>query len=194
MNPWLHKTISRMNEHGEEIYALEVKYFADEYGAEILVPDIKVTKKSEIVKPKGYWTKEKFFDEADKVLTDEKTKQTLGQLFDFSNSLGQIDFGSGKSIGTFSLSLPWHDSLVKIFFISYRPQFTWFPFREMVEHGIDKELILGFIRKFQSLGFEFNEKSVELAPTFDVSILNDKERFENFKKYCEEFKTQLLQK
>ena len=114
------------------------------------------------------------------MLTDEKTKQTLGQLFDFSNSLGQIDFGSGKSIGTFSLSLPWHDSLVKIFFISYRPQFTWFPFREMVEHGIDKELILGFIRKFQSVGFEFNEKSVELAPTFDVSILNDKERFENF--------------
>ena len=84
MNPWLYKTINRMKEHGEEIYALEIKYFADENGSEILVPDIKITKKSEISEPKSYWTEKKFFAEADKALSDENTRQTLRKLLIFT--------------------------------------------------------------------------------------------------------------
>ena len=188
MNPALQKTINRMNARSEEIYALELKYFNDKEGIEILVPSVHAAKKPVTEKPRGYWTKEKFFGEADKYIPDEKTRQTLRDLFEFSNEIGNVEFGAGRTIGTFSLSLEYKGSLEKLFFISYNPRFTWFAFDTMIRHGIKKELVSSYIRELNSLGFKLDEKNTP----FDVSFLNDEERFNRFKKYCIALKDKLL--
>jgi len=196
MNVALQKTINSMNSKGWEIYALELRYFNDKKGTEILVPSVHAEKKPVIQKPQGYWTKEKFFEEADRIIPDEKTRQTLRDLFEFANqpTLGKVEFGKGRKNGTFSLSLEYKDSWVKLFTISYDPQFTWFSFAPMVRKGVNKELILGYIRELKTLGFELDEESIERYPTFDVSFLNDKGRFDRFKKYCITLRNALLSK
>jgi len=193
-NPTLQKTINFINDNtkaGMEIHALELRYFKDKEGTEILVPHVYAAKKP-VTPPRGPWPPEKFFEEADKYIPDEKTRQTLRDLFEFSNQIGKVEFGSGRSIGTFSLSLKYKDSWEKVFFISYKSQFTWFPFQQMVRHGINRELVLSYIEELKSLGFELDEESIERTPTFDISLLNDEERFNSFKKYCIALKDKLL--
>jgi hypothetical protein len=73
INPALQRTINRMNARGEEIYAVELRYFNDNKGIEIPVPGVRAAKKPVTQKPLGHWTREKFFEEADKHLRDEKT-------------------------------------------------------------------------------------------------------------------------
>jgi hypothetical protein len=194
-NPTLQRTINFINdktEAGIEIHALELRYFNDKEGTEILVPHVYAAKKPVIDKPRGYWTKEKFFEEADKYIPDEKTRQTLRDLFEFGNKIGTVEFGAGRTTGTFSVSLKHKDSREKLFFISYKSQFTWFPFKEMVRHGINRELVLSYIKELKSLGFELDKESIERTPTFDISLLNDEEQFNKFKKYCIALKDKLL--
>ena len=167
---------------------MELRYFKDKEGTEILVPHVYAAKKHVTYKPRGSWNKEKFFEEADKYIPDEKTRQTLRDLFNFSNQLGNVEFGVGRKIGTFSLSLEYKGSLKKLFFISYNPGFTWFAFKEMLQQGIKKELVSSYIREIKSLGFEVDEKKA----SFNVSFLNDEERFDNFKNYYIALKDKLL--
>lgn len=195
MNLALKKTINRMKDHGEEIYALELKYFNDK-GIEILVPDVHAGKTQREItsKPRGSWTEERYFEEAEKYIADEPSRQTLRRVYEFSKQVGTVDFGAGRSIGTFRLHLPYKSSLEKLYVISYDPQFTWFTFKEMVHHGVNKALISDYIRELKSLGFQLrDETDVERDPPLDLSILNNQEKFEAFKKYSTELKDKLLQ-
>jgi hypothetical protein len=194
-NVALQKTINRMKERGEEIYALELRYF-NKNGTEILVPSVHTGRKQAEGKPRIYWTKEKFFEEAEKHIPDEQTRQTLMQLFEFSNQFsnqigGKVDFGSGRTIGTFSLRFPYKDASEKLYVISYVRQFTWFTFNEMVQHGIDKTIISSYIKELNQLEFQLGE-DVNRDPTFDLAILNDKNKFEKFKNCTMEFRDKLL--
>ena len=81
-----------------------------------------------------------------------------------------------------------HGSFKKVFIVSYLRQFTWFAFNELEKNGVDKQIIENFKNNLNSLSFDLKGT----APTFDVSILNSKECFENFKKFVEEFKKQLI--
>lgn len=200
INDELKRIINYLNECSEltsfSLHALEMSQFQPDKTenvakTEILVPHLYgLSTKPPSVTPRKQWTEKEFFEEADRKIQDEKTRQTLRQLFEFSNSgLGKVEFGKGGKIGTFSLSLKYKGSWEKLFFISYNPQFTWFAFETMVGHGIDKELVSRYIRELKSLGFELGEK----APVFDIRLLNDEELFEEFKKYCIEFKNALPQ-
>jgi hypothetical protein len=194
-NPALQKTINRMNSHGEEIYTLELKYFNNN-GTEILVPGVHAGKiqKEMINKSRGYWTEEKYFEEAEKSLADEVARQTLRRLYAFSRQIGIVDFGAGRSVGTFRLHLQYKNSSEKLYVISYNPQFSWFAFREMLHHGVNKELISDYIKKLKTLGFQLDETTdAERDPQLDISVLNDPEKFEAFKKYSIRLKEKFSQ-
>ena len=69
---------------------------------------------------------------------------------------------------------------------------SWFGFKSMVQKGVDKALILEYVKQLKSLGFQFDEKKyVEAYPEFDVAILNDEEKFSAFEKYSLELKERL---
>jgi hypothetical protein len=187
MNPDLKRTINYMNEVlGVRIYALELRYFKEESGIEILVPNVHGEEKQTII-----WDEERFFKWA-KSQVDAPTWQTLRKLYDFSKQLGIVDFGKGKSIGTFRVSLQYRGENVRFLVLSPVPSQTWFPFSVMIHKGVDEQLVLTYIRQLISLGFPFDEaKAITSQPTFDVSILNDDEKFSAFKKYTLELKEKL---
>jgi hypothetical protein len=192
MNPDLEQTINYMNEVlGVRIYALELKYFQEKSGIEILVPNVHGGEKQVISKPPIKWTEASFFEYAKKQV-DAATLQTLRKLYDFSKQLGNVDFGSGKSIGTFRVSLQYKGGNVRILYVSPVPSQTWFPFSVMIQKGVDEQLVLTYIRQLISLGFPFDEaKAITSQPTFDISILNDDEKFSAFEKYTLELKEKL---
>ena len=189
MNPDLKRIINYMNEVlGVRIYALELRYFKEKSGIEVLVPNVHGEKKPP---PMNIWDEESFFKWA-KSQVDASTWQTLRKLYDFSKQLGMVDFGKGKSIGTFKVSLQYKGGNVRILYVSPVPSQTWFPFSVMIHKGMDEQLVLTYIRQLISLGFPFDEtKAIKSQPTFDVSILNDDEKFSAFKKYTLELKEKL---
>lgn len=201
INDQLRKIIRYVNDCSESTYfslhALEMSQFhVDKTNTDILVPHLYGVSTKSLPgnqRVPRTWTEDTFFEEADKYLIDKKTQKTLRQLFEFCKSgIGKVEFGKGRVNGTFRLSLKYGDSWVKLCTLSYNPQFTWFSFRKMVEQGIDRETISNFMEKLKTLGFELDEKNVESEPTFDVSLLNDENQFEKFKKYCIALKNELL--
>jgi hypothetical protein len=192
MNDELQTIISYMkNILDVEIYALEFRYFKEKAGLEILVPDVHGGKKGVISHPLPLWTERKFFDDAEKKV-DAETLQTLQKLYDFSKQLGMVDFGSGRTTGTFRVSLTYKGEPVRFYVISPARSWNWFAFKSMSQKGIDKTLVLAYVRQLKSLGFPFDEaKHVEADAGFDVAILNDEEKLSAFEKYTIEFKDKL---
>ena len=197
MNPALQKTINRMKDHGEEIYALELNYFNNKTGTEILVPNVHGKRQQTAsLLPRAPWTEESFFEAAEKYLKDDKTQKTLKRLYDFSKQVsgGKVDFGAGRSIGTFKLHLLHRGSWETLCVISYVPQFTWFAFKEMIHHGVNRVLISDYIRELNLLGFQLgNEKDAEHDRQLNLSVLNDQEKFEAFKKHSIELRDKFSQ-
>lgn len=193
MNPDLKRTINYMNDVLRvRIYALELRYFKEKAGIEILVPNVYGEEKRVISKPPIPWTPERFFEDAENRVDDE-TQRTLRKLYDFSYRLGSVDFGSGRTIGTFRVSLPYKGELIRFFVVSPHRAWNWFAFDLMLKKGVDKPLILDYMRQLMSLGFQFDEAKVtEVGVPFDVTILNDEEKFSAFEKYTFELKEKLL--
>lgn len=194
MNPDLQRVINYMSNVLEvEIYALELRHFGDDTGMEILVPDVHGGKKRPTSQPRKTWTESTFFEDAGKRV-DDVTLTTLRKLYDVLGRLGEVDFGEGRTKGTFRVWLPYKNDKVNLCVICSTGKGNWFGFKGMVGRGIDKTLILEYIKKLKSLGFELDEaKHVEAYPTFDVSILADEEKLSAFERYTKELKDKLLQ-
>jgi len=192
MNPDLKRTINYMNDIlGVGIYALELRYFKEKAGIEILMPNVYGEQKRVISKPLIRWTEARFFEDA-KNKVDDETQRTLRKLYDFSKRLGSVDFGSGRTIGTFRVSLPYKGELIRFFGASPDPAWNWFAFNSMLQKGMNKPVILAYIRQLTSLGFQFDEaKLTEVGAPFDVTKLNDEGKFSAFEKYSLELKEKL---
>lgn len=192
MNDELQTIISYMkNILGVEIYALEFRYFKEKAGMEILVPNVHGGKKHAISSPPPAWTEEKFFNDAEKKV-DADTLQTLKKLYGFSKQVGPVDFGSGRTTGTFRVSLTYKGEPVRFYVISPSRSWNWFAFKSMSQRGIDKTLIALYVQQLKSIGFPFDEKKhLESDAGFDVAILNDEEKLSAFEKYTIELKEKL---
>jgi hypothetical protein len=193
MNPELQRTINYLNNVLRvDIYALELRYFKEKAGIEILVPNVHGRKKQVTSAPPApQWTEARFLEDA-KIKVDEETQRTLRKLYDFSRILGNVDFGSGRTIGTFRVRLPHKAESINLYVISSRGRRSWFGFKSMVQKGVDKALILEYVKQLKSLGFPFDEtKHVEAYPEFDVAILNDEEKLSAFEKHTIELKEKL---
>jgi len=189
MNPDLKRTINYMNDVlGVRIYALELRYFKDKSGMEILVPNVYGGEKRP--QPPRIWDEKSFFEEARNIV-DEETQRTLRKLYDLSKRLGSVDFGSGRTIPTFKVSLPYKGKLVRFFVASPHLAWNWFAFNSMLQKGIDKQVILDYVSQLTSLGFQFDAKAIEGNPPFDLTKLNDEEKFSAFEKYTLELKEKL---
>jgi hypothetical protein len=192
MNPALQTIINYMRDPlGLEVYALEFRYFKEESGMEILVPNVHGGKKRVASTPLPLWTEKRFFEDAEKRV-DTETLQTLHKLYDFSNQLGELEWGIGKTIGTFKVSLVFKGEPIRFCVISPLKDWSWFAFKQMVQKGVNKTLIQEYLRKLNSLGFKFDEaKDAEGYPKLDASILNDNEKLLAFEKYTTELKEKL---
>ena len=63
-----------------------------------------------------------------------------------------------------------------------------------MELGVDKALIMEYIRHLKSLGFPLDENNHwNRYVEFDISILNDDEKFASFKEETLKFKNMLAQ-
>jgi len=173
-----------------EIYALELKYFKDATGMEILVPTMHGGKRPPPPPPPpGTW--ERFREDAEKRV-DEDTLKTLEELYKFSCQIGRVDFGRGKVYKTFRLWLPYKDGVLNLYVARSDARGSWFGFKTMLRKGVKKELIQEFIRNLKSLGFPLDENNhAERYPQFDVTILNEKEKLSKFKQYVKELKEKL---
>jgi hypothetical protein len=192
MNADLQRIINYMNNVLHvDIYALELRHFGDKTGMEILVPNVHGGKKPVISRPPPLWTEARFF-EYTKSRVDDETEQTLRKLYDLSKRLGSVDFGSGKTIGTFGVSLQYKGELIRFFIVSPDRTWSWFSFNTMLQKGVDKSLILAYIRQLTPLGFQFEEAKIMKGGTyFDVTILNDEQKYLAFEKYSIELKETL---
>ena len=192
MNPDLQRIINYMeNILNVEIYALELRHFKDKAGMEILVPNIHGGKKKPPPPPPPwYW--ERFVEDAKKKV-DQATLTTLHRLYDFSLQLGIVDFGKGRTYGTFRVWLPYKNDKINLYVITSTGKGNWFGFKSMVKKGVDKALISEYIKQLKPLGFKLDEKKhAEAYPGFDTAILNQEEKFSEFKKYTNELKEKLL--
>ena len=191
MNPDLQRIINYMrNVLKVEIYALELKYFKDTTGMEILVPTVHGGKRPS-PPPPHIWTWKRFQEDAKKRI-DEDTLETMNQIYEFSRQVGRVDFGSGKVYGTFKLFLPYKDGEFDLYVVRSDAKGSWFGFKTMLQKGVKKELIREFIENLKSLGFPLDEnKHVERYPQFDLTILNEKEKLSKFKQYVKELKEKL---
>jgi hypothetical protein len=192
MNPDLQRIINYMeNVLSMEIYALELRYFKDKDGMEILVPNVHGGKKKP-PKPLPTWNWDRFVEDAKKKV-DAATLATLQKLYEFSLQLGKVDFGKGRTYGTFRVWLPYKNDEIKLYVITSTGKGNWFGFKSMVGKQVDKGLISEYIKQLKSLGFKLDEKKhVEAYPTFETAILNQEEKFSEFKKYTNELKEKLL--
>ena len=192
MNPDLQRIINYMeNVLSMEIYALELRYFKDKDGMEILVPNVHGGKKKP-PKPRPTWDWDRFVEDAKKKV-DAATLATLQKLYEFSLQLGRVDFGKGRTYGTFRVWLPYKNDEIKLYVITSTGKGNWFGFKSMVGKQVDKGLISEYVKQLKSLGFKLDEKKhVEAYPTFETAILNQEEKFSEFKKYTNELKEKLL--
>jgi len=192
MNPDLQRIINYMeNVLSMEIYALELRYFKDKDGMEILVPNVHGGKKKP-PKPLPTWDWDRFVEDAKKKV-DAATLATLQKLYEFSLQLGKVDFGKGRTYGTFRVWLPYKNDEINLYVITSTGKGNWFGFKSMVGKQVDKGLISEYIKQLKSLGFKLDEKKhVEVYPTFETAILNQEEKFSEFKKYTNELKEKLL--
>jgi len=192
MNPDLQRIINYMeNVLSMEIYALELRYFKDKDGMEILVPNVHGGKKKP-PKPLPTWDWDRFVEDAKKKV-DAATLATLQKLYEFSLQLGKVDFGKGRTYGTFRVWLPYKNDEINLYVITSTGKGNWFGFKSMVGKQVDKGLISEYIKQLKSLGFKLDEKKhVEAYPTFETAILNQEEKFSEFKKYTNELKEKLL--
>jgi len=192
MNPDLQRIINYMeNVLSMEIYALELRYFKDKDGMEILVPNVHGGKKKP-PKPLPTWDWDRFVEDAKKKV-DAATLATLQKLYEFSLQLGKVDFGKGRTYGTFRVWLPYKNDEINLYVITSTGKGNWFGFKSMVGKQVDKGLISEYVKQLKSLGFKLDEKKhVEAYPTFETAILNQEEKFSEFKKYTNELKEKLL--
>ena len=103
-----------------EIYALELKYFKDTTGMEILVPTIHGGESPPPPSPPPpTWIWETFREDAEKRV-DEDTLKTMDQLHEFSHQIGRVDFDSGKVYSnsryytrTVSSTFTWYDQTLR---------------------------------------------------------------------------------
>jgi hypothetical protein len=192
MNPDLQRIINYMeNVLSMEIYALELRYFKDKDGMEILVPNVHGGKKKP-PKPLPTWDWDRFVEDAKKKV-DAATLATLQKLYEFSLQLGKVDFGKGRTYGTFRVWLPYKNDEINLYVITSTGKGNWFGFKSMVGKQVDKGLISEYIKQLKSLGFKLDEKKhIEAYPTFETAILNQEEKFSEFKKYTNELKEKLL--
>ena len=192
MNPDLQRIINYMeNVLSMEIYALELRYFKDKDGMEILVPNVHGGKKKP-PKPLPTWDWDRFVEDAKKKV-DAATLATLQKLYEFSLQLGKVDFGKGRTYGTFRVWLPYKNDKINLYVITSTGKGNWFGFKSMVGKQVDKGLISEYVKQLKSLGFKLDEKKhVEAYPTFETAILNQEEKFSEFKKHTNELKEKLL--
>jgi hypothetical protein len=189
VSPDLQRTINFMNDALRvKIYALELRHFKEKSGIQILVPNVHGGKKRIVSISPPVWTEEKSFEDVAKKV-DAVTFGTIQKLYSFSKQLGSVDFGSGRTTGTFRVSLPYKGEQIRFYIISPSPSWSYFTFKSMAQKGISKTQSLEYVRRLKSLGFQLDEtKHVDADGPLDVTLLNDEGKFAAFKEYSAEFK------
>ena len=181
---------------GLAIYPVELRYFRDVGGTEVLVPRVfNVPSVAKVTPPaRRIWDEKSFFEDA-RSKVDERTLSTLHKMYTFSKDVGKINWGHGVKDGTFGVDIIFRDKQVPLFSIfSCLGKRNWFSFKKQVELGVDKTLIMEYIRHLKSLGFPLDENNHwNRYPQFDISILNDDEKFASFKEETLKFKNMLAQ-
>lgn len=180
---------------GLAIYPVELRYFKDEGGTEVLVPTVfNIPSIMKVTPPtRRIWDEKSFFEDAmNKV--DERTLSTLHKMYTFSKDLGKITWGHGVKHGTFGIDIIFRGKQIPLFTIFSSGKRNWFGFKKQVDLGVDKTLIMEYIRRLKSLGFPLDENNHwNRYPEFVISILNDDEKFASFKEETLKFKNLLAQ-
>lgn len=189
VNEELKRIITYVNQVlGVELYALELTYFKDEKGAEILVPSIH----GGIRKPPSHprvWDEDSFFEDVKTRITDPGTLQTMREIYDFSKQNGKVVFGKGAIYGTFRFRIPYRSKDVDLFSIQSDGESNSVNFRNLTDAGVDSVTVTEYLMQLKSLGFPFDEKEdLKRYPTFKLDILNDESRLSAFKKYAIDIK------
>jgi hypothetical protein len=172
------------------LYALELRYFKGEGGAEMLVPDIHghVRKPPE---PARTWDESSFFEEA-VTQVDHKTLQSMKELYEFSRQNGRVDFGRGRTYGTFRFYVQYRDREIPLYNIASDGKHSWMDFADLAKLGVDNRVEVEYLRKLKSLGLPFNEhKHLEGYPFFDLKVLNQENKLSSFKECTLELVEQL---
>jgi hypothetical protein len=181
---------------GLAIHPVELRYFKDKGGTEVLVPKVfnvpSVTKSPLPVR--RIWDEKSFFEDA-RSKVDESTLSTFHKMYTFSKELGKITWGHGAKNGTFRVDIAFRDKQVPLFSILSSGKRNWFSFKRQVELGVDKMLIMEYISHLRLLEFpKLDENNPwNRYPEFDISILNDDEKFASFKEETLKFKNLLAQ-
>lgn len=196
ITPQLRKITEFAMERGLTVYPVELRYFKDKSGTEVLMPtvfnvpmEMKVTPSA----PRRIWDEQSFFDDARNKM-DERTLSTLNKVYTFSKDLGKITWGHGAKSGTFRADIVFRDKQIPFFTISSSGKRNWFSFKKQMEFGVDKAIIVEYIRQLKLLEFKLDENSSwNRYPEFDISILNNDEKFAPFKEATLKFKNLVAQ-
>jgi predicted RecB family endonuclease len=181
---------------GVAIHPVELRYFKDKGGTEVIVPKVfNVLSVTKVTPPaRRIWDEKSFFEDA-RNKVDERTLSTLHKMYAFSKDLGEIKWGHGAKHGTFGVNITSRDKQIPLFCMFSSGKRNWFNFKKQVELGVNKTLIMEYIRHLKSLEFpKLDEnKHWNRYPEFDISILNDDEKFASFKEATLKFKNLLAQ-
>lgn len=196
VNDGLRRITEFTNKRGLAVHPVELRYFKDKGGIEVLVPTVfnvpQIKKTVQVAKRD--WDEETFFEDA-KAKTDEKTFSTLKKLYEFSKDLGsRITWGHGRVNGTFGVEVDTKDKQIPLFTIYSTGKRNWFSFDAQIGMGVDEAVIVEYLKNLEPLSFitsKLDEVSRLKYPEFDVSVLNDEAKFEIFKKETIKFKNRL---
>lgn len=185
LNPELQRTAQFMkNRLSVNIYPIEVRYFKDKDGTEVLLPRVLVSAsvaEKAPAKPLRSWDERSFFEDASGKV-DTETLGTLRKLYEFGQELGEIVWGQGATHGTFQVRIPFGGQSVSMLVVSSTGKRNWFGFKKLTELGAERSALVDYIVHLKSLGVTFDEdKDWNRYPEFDVSVLNSDDVFASFK-------------